>query len=174
MASLAKLRKCTSSSRAPAAPCPATVAPTAAASGAAVRFRAERRPDRPERFAQWIFARPDQHISDVVPVPPEVNGFVCPAPNRNYNPTSPSAGVTGSTSAPASSAIMACISSIPSPVSRSRLSHEHVADAEADYDPATKTRMFPRTATVQYDFPAKASAARFTSPGSGDLIRPDP
>ena len=49
-----------------------------------------------------------------------------------------------------------------------------VADTDADYDPATNNQTFPRTAKVDYEFPAKGKRGPVHVTWFGDLTPPTP
>src|SRR6266702_1524973 len=171
-APLAKSWKCTSFSRA-AAPRPATAPPT------------QQLPVPPrtpaqapmERFAQAASPRRTRWRTSTMlcPYHRRSNGISGSAPRLTAITipcTSPSAGATGSTSAPASSAIMARTSSIPSSglsISAFPRASSRIQTQSTIPRPTTRcSRAQPRCSTI---FPPRASAARSTSLGSA-ISRP--
>jgi predicted dehydrogenase len=118
------------------------------------------------------------HINDVVPVPPEVKWdlWLGPAPNRNYNPMyiplrwrnwlDFGTGILGDHGPHFFDPVVWSLDlGFPTSI---------VADTDAEYDPATNNQMFPRTATVQYDFPAKGNRGPVHVTWFGDLTPPIP
>jgi predicted dehydrogenase len=119
-----------------------------------------------------------EHVNDVVPVPPEVKWdlWLGPAPYRNYNRMYiPLAwrnwldfgtGILGDHGPHFWDPVVWALD----------LGYPESIQAETDeeYDPATNTQTFPRSATVQYQFPAKGNRGPVKVTWFGDATPPTP
>ena len=119
-----------------------------------------------------------EHVSDVVPIPPEVKWdlWLGPAPHRNYNPMyiplrwrnwlDFGTGILGDHGPHFFDPVVWALD----------LGFPESIEAETDdtYDPSKNTQTFPRSATVRYRFPAKGSRAALPITCYGSLTPPLP